>query len=155
MKQQVLTPARERRRFYLGYTILFGIFCLLVFMPFLIYDKSFVWANDGLSQHFNAFVYLGDYLRGILKTLFTEGRLVIPMWEFGIGYGADIITTLQYYVLGDPVAIFSTVPVGGLSAPSAGKWTVDGTRPWRPPLRMFFARSPFSRQYAIPISPAP
>lgn len=113
MKQQVLTPARERRRFYLRYTILFGILCLLVFMPFLIYDKSFVWANDGLSQHFNAFVYLGDYLRGILKTLFTEGRLVIPMWEFGIGYGADIITTLQYYVLGDPVAIFSMVPVGG------------------------------------------
>lgn len=113
MKQQVLTPARERLRFYLGYTILFGVLCILVFLPFLIYDKSFVWKNDGLSQHFNAFVYLGEYLRGILKTLFTEGRLVIPMWEFGIGYGADIITTLQYYVLGDPVAIFSIVPVGG------------------------------------------
>ena len=146
----------------------FGVYALFD------YDKSFVWANDGLSQHFNAFVYLGDYLRGILKTLFTEGRLVIPMWEFGIGYGADIITTLQYYVLGDPVAIFSIVPVGGQEEELYGllillrlylsgvafcafcrKWTVDGTRPWRPPLRMFFARSPFSRQYAIPISPAP
>ena len=42
MKQQVLTPARERLRFYLGYTVLFGVLCILVFLPFLIYDKSLI-----------------------------------------------------------------------------------------------------------------
>jgi len=31
------------------------------------------------------------------------------MWEFGIGYGADVFTTLSYYVFGDPFSLISII----------------------------------------------
>lgn len=99
----------ERLRFYLLYTVIFCLFSILLYSPFLITEKSFIWQTDGLVQHFNSFVYLGTWGREILKNLFFQHQLIIPMWEFGIGYGADIFTTLQYYVLGDPLALFSVV----------------------------------------------
>lgn len=100
---------QERLRFYLLYTVIFCLISIAVFFPFLETGKSFVWDPDGSTQHFNAFVYLGTWSREILKNLFFQHQLIIPMWEFGIGYGADIFTTLQYYVLGDPLALFSVV----------------------------------------------
>lgn len=99
----------ERVRFYFLYTLIFCVFSLLLYSPFLITGKVFIWKNDGLSQHFNSFVYLGTWGREILRNLIFEHQLVIPMWEFGIGYGADVFNTLQYYVLGDPIALFSIV----------------------------------------------
>lgn len=91
------------------YTAAFLAAAGLVFSYFFIYGKSFVWNQDGLYQHYNAFVYLGQWVRSILKTLLTEHTLEIPMWEFGIGYGADVITTLSYYVVGDPFALISVI----------------------------------------------
>lgn len=99
----------ERVRFYFLYSVIFCIFSLLLYSPFLITGKTFIWSHDGLSQHFNSFVYLGTWGRDILRNLIFEHQLVIPMWEFGIGYGADVFNTLQYYVLGDPIALFSIV----------------------------------------------
>ncbi len=99
----------ERVRFYFLYTLIFCIFSLLLYSPFLIAGKAFIWEPDGSTQHFNAFVYLGTWGREILRNLIFEHQLVIPMWEFGIGYGADVFNTLQYYVLGDPIALFSII----------------------------------------------
>ena len=99
----------EKRKTYLLYTMLFVIMAIIVFFPFIRLGKSLVHAKDGLYQHYNAFVYLGTYTRGMIRNLIESGELVIPMWEFGIGYGADIITTLSYYVFGDPIALFSVV----------------------------------------------
>lgn len=99
----------KRLRFYLLYTLLFCLLSILLYSPFLITRKSFLWELDGLTQHFNAFVYLGTWSREILKNLIFQHQLIIPMWEFSIGYGADIFTTLQYYVLGDPVSLFSVI----------------------------------------------
>lgn len=115
MKQRISEPGRERLRFYLKYTLLFGVTAILVYLPFLLSHKSFVTVPDGLTQHYNAFVYLGEYVREILRTLFVEHRLEIPLWEFGIGYGGDVVTTLAYYVLGDPFALFSVVTPESLS----------------------------------------
>ena len=39
----------------------------------------------------------------------------VPTWDFSIGYGADIITTLSYYGLGDPLDL--------LAAFVPGRWT--------------------------------
>lgn len=100
---------QERLRFYLLYTVIFCLFSVALYFPFWSAGKSFIWEKDGLEQHFNAFVYLGTWSREILKNLIFKHQLIIPMWEFGIGYGADVFTTLQYYVLGDPVALFSVI----------------------------------------------
>ena len=99
----------EKKKIYLLYTIIFVIMAVIVFFPFIRLGKSLVHAKDGLYQHYNAFVYLGTYIRGIIRNLIDSGKFVIPMWEFGIGYGADVITTLSYYVFGDPLALFSVV----------------------------------------------
>lgn len=109
MRQAVSSALKERTRFYFLYTLLFGLFSIALFSPFLVTGKSLIWQTDGLAQHFNAFVYLGTWMREILKNLIFEHQFMIPMWEFSIGYGADVLTTLQYYVLGDPVALFSVV----------------------------------------------
>ncbi|MGN0394757.1 MAG: YfhO family protein, partial [Coprococcus sp.] len=100
---------KENTKFYIRYTILFAIVSMFVFSFFIVYKKSFVWNNDGLYQHYNAFVYFGAWVREIIKGIINNHKIVVPMWEFGIGYGADIITTLGYYVFGDPFALISVV----------------------------------------------
>lgn len=99
----------KKRSIYLYYTFLFVIMAAIVFLPFIRLGKSLVHAKDGLYQHYNAFVYLGTYIRSIVRNLIATHKLVIPMWEFGIGYGADVITTLSYYVIGDPLALVSII----------------------------------------------
>lgn len=103
------TQQRQILHFYLLYTLTFFCTAFLVYLPFFLSYKSFVWNPDGLSQHFNAFVYFGVYVRDIIRGLLFEHQLTIPLWEFGIGYGGDIVTTLAYYVLGDPFSLFSVI----------------------------------------------
>ena len=100
------------RKYYFYYTIFFIIIALLVFSYYIINGKSFVYCDtneggDGLVQHYNSFVYYGQYLRNIIKTLIFEHKLEIPMFDLSIGYGQDIITTLSYYVIGDPFSFLS------------------------------------------------
>lgn len=64
-------------------------------------------SGDGWKQHFTAFVYFGQYGRTVLRTLLTEHQLVLPQWNFSLGYGGDILTTLHYYVIGDPLDLLS------------------------------------------------
>lgn len=94
-----------RASYFAVYTILFGLMCLFVFIYFALYRKSFIFKTDGLPQHANALAYYGEYLRDIFKTLFTKHKLEIPIWDMNIGYGSDIITTLHYYIVGDPLAL--------------------------------------------------
>ena len=95
--------------FVLAYTALFAVFACLVFGYFFIYRKSFIWYHDGLKQHYNAILYYSKYLKNIFRVLFTEHRLKIPLWDFSIGYGSDIITTLHYHGIGDPLAFLSVL----------------------------------------------
>ena len=69
--------------------------------------KSFVWNFDGVYQHFNTLVYYGKYLRKILTTLIREHRFVLSMWDLSIGFGSDILTTLNDYAIGDPLTLLA------------------------------------------------
>ncbi|MBU5482341.1 YfhO family protein [Blautia sp. MSJ-19] len=93
--------------FYLFYTLAFAGIALFLYMRFYLNGKSLVWSHDGIPQHLNSLAYYGKYLRGILHTLFVEHRISIPMWDLNIGYGSDILTTLHYYVIGDPLTLLS------------------------------------------------
>lgn len=97
----------KKKKYWMAYTAVFMVMTVILFAPFWTEGKTLVWQQDGVYQHYNAFVYLGTWVRGIFKTLLTEHRLVIPMWEYSIGYGADVFTTLIYYVFGDPFALVS------------------------------------------------
>lgn len=98
--------------FFLSYTLFFVVLALCVYTPYLLTGKTFIWKPDGLTQHYNALVYIGSWGRSILHTLLSEHRLSVPLWDFSLGYGSDILTTLHYYVIGDPLnllAIFTPV----------------------------------------------
>ena len=104
------TPNSAFRKLPVAYSVMFIVVALLVFAPFILSGKGFVFTAlgaDGLNQHFNAFVYYGGYLRGILKNIVAGNGLVIPQWDFAIGYGGDIISTFSYYMIGDPFALIS------------------------------------------------
>ena len=86
---------------YFIYTCTFLLLLPIVFFPFLSEGKSFVWDPDGIDQHYPVLLYYGKLLRGLLA-----GR-GFPMVDFKIGLGFDTITTLNYYALGDPLALLT------------------------------------------------
>ena len=101
------------RKTLLFYTALFAVFAAFVFgLFFLRYDRSLIRTPDGLSQHAVIFAYYGEYLRTILRNIFIEHTFVIPMFDFSVGMGNDIVSTLNYYGVGDPLNLLSAfVPV--------------------------------------------
>lgn len=112
MKKQLF----KKKKYYIQYTLLFCVAAVLVYGYFILYDKSFIYSvggsADGITQHYPALCYYAKWMREIVRTLLSEHRLVIPEWSFSIGYGSDILTTLNYYVIGDPFSLFSVfVPI--------------------------------------------
>lgn len=97
----------KRRTYFIVYTILFFTFAFFIFSWYIFLGNSLIWQGDGFPQHFNALVYYAKYLRQIVSNLLLNHRLVIPEWDFYIGEGSDIINTLHYYVIGDPITLFS------------------------------------------------
>ena len=97
----------SKKDYFLLYTIVFLFISAFIYSYFYFNGKSVIWSHDGVPQHVNSLSYYGEYLRGILKTLFVEHKLTIPMWDMHIGYGSDILTTLHYYVIGDPLTLSS------------------------------------------------
>mgnify|MGYP004466738711 FL=1 len=93
--------------FYILYTIAFGAISLFIYSYFYLNGKSLIWSHDGVPQHVNSLAYYGEYIRKVLHTLLVEHKLSMPMWDIHIGYGSDILTTLHYYVIGDPLTLFS------------------------------------------------
>ena len=96
-------------RYFIAYTVCFCVVFFFVFKWFLLTGKTFIWEGDGWRQHYRALVYYGKYLRAIIRGVLQEGRLVIPNWDFSIGEGGDVLQTLHYYAIGDPLALLSAV----------------------------------------------
>lgn len=96
-----------KKHYYLTYTIGFLFITYGVFGVFLWMGKGFVWNVDGQTQHLVALMYYSDWLKQIIGSIIEEHRLIIPMWDLSIGNGSDILTTLHYYVIGDPLNLLS------------------------------------------------
>ena len=97
----------SRKKSLLTYTVLYALLAAAVWGWFLLAGKSFVCDADAYEQHINALMLYGRWLRacpGALIASLREGRgFVLPGYSFGIGYGADLYTSLQYYCVGDPL----------------------------------------------------
>lgn len=107
-KQGLMEKVTKRRlQFFLAYTGCFLILAYSIFSVFLTEQKSFVWVPDGLQQHFNALLYYRRWLREIIQTLLVEHRFEVQLWDIHIGMGSDVLTTLHYYVIGDPLNLLS------------------------------------------------
>lgn len=90
----------------LSYTILFLFLCFFSILEFLINKKVFL-VYDTLTEYVTSLAYLGEYLRGTFTDFIATGKLHLKQWDFTLGLGADIVSTLNWYVLGDPLTLLS------------------------------------------------
>ena len=106
-RQRRLPAGREiKKSYYLIYSLLFFCIAGVILLVFQVSGKSFIWAKDGLAQHYPSLVYIHDYLTEFFGNLF-QGRWQLPMVDYSIGEGMDILTTLNYYGFGDPLTLLS------------------------------------------------
>ena len=78
------------------------MFAIVSFAYLYASGKSLIWNGDGLTQHYNFFRYIGEWVReGIMSGSFS-------MWNYSLGYGSDTICTLASWI-GDPFNIFSVI----------------------------------------------
>ena len=95
---------RRRESFLLLYTIAFAVSCALVFRYFPETGKRMVWKGDGLSQHYVGLCYYARWGKAVLRSILA-GHPAFPTFNMHMGFGADLFTTLQYYVIGDPFSL--------------------------------------------------
>ena len=80
---------------------------LVIFLQFLYYGKTLIEYHDSLQQYYAAFQYFITYVHKVIRTFISTGQLHLPMWDFSIGMGGDILTALNYYVIGDPLNLLA------------------------------------------------
>ena len=94
-------------RLWLAYTVLFALLAGVWIAIFAVNGKSFIWYADTVKQHYPALVYYGRWLREAARCLLTGAA--IPTWDMSIGLGADVVGTLSYYVIGDPLNLLAAL----------------------------------------------
>ena len=102
MKWQ-LKHVRERKIYkYLLYTICF----LGIVIPFFViaYRNHYIilGGDDAVTQHYPAMLYISRVMKEFWASLFLEGKLVFPMYEWTVGMGENTIATLNWYGFTDP-----------------------------------------------------
>ena len=100
----------ERKKIwkYIGvYTVVFLAAFLLVYSPFIKGNKTFIWKNDGLTQHYTLMVYVGRSIRQFIINL-LHGKLSIPLFDINMNQGENIISLLNSLGLTDPLILLST-----------------------------------------------
>lgn len=88
------------RKFLSEYTLLFLFLCILVFSPFFMTGKGFIWtgadwAGDGEAQYFPYLYYTGKWLRESISGLLS-GNSAGKLYDFCIGMGGDIRTVVRF-----------------------------------------------------------
>lgn len=101
----------KKRKYMLSYTLLYIALALGVWVYFYKAGKSLINTSDAYKQHINALMVYGKWLRSIGYGI-LHGDFSLKNYSFGIGYGADFYTSMQYYAVGDilnlPVAFIKT-----------------------------------------------
>ncbi len=103
--------SRHRERHALGsafwYTVLYALLFGFILYFFAAEHRSLVYHADAWRQHLRAYAYYGKWLRGCAWNLLHGQGVSLQNWSFGLGYGADVLTTLQYYCFGEPLAFLN------------------------------------------------
>ena len=76
----------------------------LVFFPFLLTGRTFVFRVDGESQYIVYLRYMGQYLRETVRN-FLQGSFTLKMYDFTIGMGDDINAIVRFHPL-DFLSVF-------------------------------------------------
>jgi len=99
------------RNYYVSYTILFAIFFAGAEFAFLYFGKSFLWAADGLSQHYPSLLYTRRWIREIARSILVDHTFRFPMWDMSIGFGQDFQDAFSFRPIN---FLFALVPESGI-----------------------------------------
>jgi uncharacterized membrane protein YfhO len=77
---------------------------VLVFRYLFKYGVSNIWYADGASQHLPALMYVREWMTAILSGHGSG----FGAWSWRLGFGADTMTTLSYYIA-DPFALLAVL----------------------------------------------
>lgn len=95
--------SKQKWKIYGLYTGVFACIAAVIFFQFLYYGKTLIEYHDSLQQYYAAFQYFVTYIHKVIRTFISTGQIHLPMWDFSIGMGGDVLTALNYYVIGDPI----------------------------------------------------
>ena len=87
------------RRFMPVYTLMWAVCALAIVAVFRLGKASFLFQLDGMYQHYSAYEYVCRTLRALLRGN-PEG---LGFFDYTLGQGADVLTTLNSYDFTDPV----------------------------------------------------
>ena len=79
-----------QRHPYILYTILFVIFFVFIFSPFILYNKAYLWGSDGMSQHYPSLLYTKQWVESIISSI-QDGTFSIPLWNLQLGFGQEVL----------------------------------------------------------------
>lgn len=99
----------SEKHFDMMYSIAFLVSCLFIYAPFYLTGKSLIAGADGFNQYYPAYYYIGEYIRRLLR------GMPISTYDFTIGFGGDVIATLNYYGFGDVFNLTSVLFPGKYS----------------------------------------
>ena len=90
-------------RWWSGFLLRYGLMWLAcagaIVAVFRLYRTSFLFVYDGIYQHFAAYRYVCRYL----SALTSGGGAGLSFFNYSLGQGADVLTTLNSYNFTDPV----------------------------------------------------
>lgn len=89
-------------QYFCMYTAGFLAAALLLLLIFEKEHASFTKMADGVAQHYAVLMWIRNTLRQ-----FLHGNFALPMVDFSVGQGFDVIGTLNYYGVGDPVNLLT------------------------------------------------
>lgn len=89
-------------QYFCMYTAGFLAAALLLLLIFAKEHASFTKMPDGVAQHYAVLMWIRNTLRQ-----FLHGNFALPMVDFSVGQGFDVIGTLNYYGVGDPVNLLT------------------------------------------------
>lgn len=100
---------KKHKKYILLFTIIFFVGILISLSWIWIFHFSLYKNGDDIVQHYRVLLYLHDWYREVFKNIFVKHILSIPMFEYTLGYGSDIISTFSYYGIADPFYILAAV----------------------------------------------
>ncbi len=100
-------PRRAGRACYHAFSRLFIPLVILVLIGLPLGGRELIWNVDGLGQYYPFFIYEGQWIRGMVASLFGGDGFSIPLWEWCSGYGVDVPTTFDVFL--DPLNLVSAI----------------------------------------------
>lgn len=88
-----------KKHYYLAYTLTFIVLFTFIFCSFFLKGNSFVNLSDGFNQYYPAYIYICRYIKETCLSFLSGNG--ISTFDFSLGFGDDILGTLNYYGLGE------------------------------------------------------